>query len=58
MKISAKVWTDEQSELLVQEVATGGASYAQIAEIINAKFGTHYTRDAVLGRAHRLGLFD
>lgn len=49
-------WTAKQSELLVSEATTGGNSYAQIAQIINAKFGTRYSRGAVLGRAHRLGL--
>lgn len=49
-------WTTEQSAFLVSEVTTGRDSYARLAHVINAKFGTRYSRDAVLGKAHRLGL--
>ena len=31
-------------------------SFLQIAKAINAKFGTAYSRSAVIGRARRMGL--
>ena len=31
-------------------------SYAEVAEVINGKFGTGFTRNAAVGRGHRLGL--
>lgn len=31
-------------------------SYAEVAKVLNDKFGTRYTRNATIGRANRLGL--
>jgi len=48
-------WTPEHCAALRENFAKG-LSYAQIAAAINAKFMTAYTRNAVLGRAKRMGL--
>jgi GcrA cell cycle regulator len=38
--------------------AAKNLSYSEIADAINLKFGTNYSRSAVLGRARRMGLLD
>jgi GcrA cell cycle regulator len=38
--------------------AAKSLSYSEIADAINLKFGTNYSRSAVLGRARRMGLGD
>jgi GcrA cell cycle regulator len=38
--------------------AAKNLSYSEIADAINLKFGTNYSRSAVLGRARRMGLCD
>jgi GcrA cell cycle regulator len=48
-------WTPEHSSAL-QEFLAKGMSYSEVAEAINAKFNTAYTRHAAIGRARRLGL--
>jgi GcrA cell cycle regulator len=48
-------WAPEHSEAL-REHRARGMSYAKIAEAINAKFGTAYSRNAALGRGKRMGL--
>src|SRR3984885_9413962 len=48
-------WTPEHSSAL-REYLAKGMSYSEIAEAINAKFNTAYTRHAAIGRARRLGL--
>ncbi|MGH9806442.1 MAG: GcrA family cell cycle regulator, partial [Terriglobia bacterium] len=48
-------WTPEHSEALREYVATG-LSFSRAADALNAKFGTAYTRNAVLGRAKRMKL--
>jgi GcrA cell cycle regulator len=48
-------WTPEHSSALQEHLAKG-MSYAEVAEAINAKFNTAYTRHAAIGRARRLGL--
>jgi len=48
-------WSSEQSDAL-RDYFFKGMSYAEIGSQINAKFGTAYTRNAVIGRAKRLGL--
>jgi GcrA cell cycle regulator len=48
-------WAPEHCEAL--RVYRGrGLSYGEIARILNAKFGTAYTRNAALGRGMRMGL--
>ena len=48
-------WPSEHSDAL-RDYFLKGMSYAEIARQINARFGTAYTRNAVIGRAKRLGL--
>ena len=48
-------WSSEQSDALL-DYFFKGLSYAEIGRQINARFGTAYTRNAVVGRAKRLGL--
>src|ERR1700728_4316077 len=48
-------WTPEHSSAL-REYLAKGMSYSEIAEAINAKFNTAYTRHAAIGRARRWGL--
>ena len=48
-------WTEEHSKAL-REFLESGISYARIADAINAKFQTAYSRNAVIGRAKRMGL--
>ncbi|MEK9282874.1 GcrA family cell cycle regulator [Bradyrhizobium sp. ISRA442] len=48
-------WTSEHSDAL-RDYFLKGMSYAEIGREINSRFGTAYTRNAVVGRAKRLGL--
>jgi GcrA cell cycle regulator len=48
-------WPSEHSDAL-RDYFFKGMSYAAIGREINARFGTAYTRNAVVGRAKRLGL--
>jgi GcrA cell cycle regulator len=48
-------WPSEHSDAL-RDYFRRGMSYAEIGRQINARFGTAYTRNAVVGRAKRLGL--
>lgn len=48
-------WTEEHSEAL-RKLLANGMSYSEIAEAINTKFNTVYSRNATIGRARRMGL--
>jgi GcrA cell cycle regulator len=48
-------WAPEHSDLLREGVAKG-MSFSEIADTINAKFKTDYSRSAAIGRARRMGL--
>jgi len=48
-------WTQEHSGAL-REFLAKGMSYSEIADAINAKFKTAYSRNAAIGRAKRMGL--
>ncbi|EHR04735.1 GcrA family cell cycle regulator [Bradyrhizobium sp. WSM471] len=48
-------WPSEHSDAL-RDYLLKGMSYTEIGRQINARFGTAYTRNAVVGRAKRLGL--
>lgn len=48
-------WTDDQAEALRGFLASG-MSCSQVAFAINRDHGTKYTRNAVIGRASRMGL--
>jgi GcrA cell cycle regulator len=48
-------WPPEHSHAL-RELHAKGMSYGEIAKEMNRRFGTSYTRNAVLGRGKRIGL--
>jgi GcrA cell cycle regulator len=48
-------WAPEHSNAL-REFLARGMSYSEIADAINEKFGTCYTRNATIGRGRRMGL--
>jgi GcrA cell cycle regulator len=48
-------WTKGQDDMLRDCLASGGA-HSEAAKQINEAFGTSYTRNATIGRAHRLDI--
>jgi len=48
-------WPPEHSHAL-RELHAKGMSYGEITKEMNARFGTSYTRNAVLGRGKRMGV--
>jgi len=48
-------WAEEHSRAL-REFLEQGLTYSEIAEALNARFSTAYTRNAAIGRARRMGL--
>ena len=48
-------WSDDHVAELIR-LAGEGVSYRGISKAINAKFGTNYTKSAVIGRASRMRL--
>jgi GcrA cell cycle regulator len=48
-------WAPEHSDAL-REYLAKGMSYSEVADAINAKFETAYSRSAAIGRAKRMGL--
>src|SRR5262245_25926590 len=48
-------WAPEHSGAL-RDCLSRGMSYLEAAKALNAQFGTGFTRNAVAGRAQRLGL--
>ena len=48
-------WANEHVDAL-REYLAKGMSFAEIAEAINAKFKTAYSRNAAIGRARRMGI--
>jgi GcrA cell cycle regulator len=48
-------WEPEHSDAL-REYLAKGMSYSEIADAINAKFKTAYSRNAAIGRAKRMGV--
>ena len=53
--MEATGWPRSHCEAL-KEFVTQGISYRDAANALNVRFGTAYSRDAVLGRARRMGL--
>ena len=49
------LWQQEATDLLIEHYKTGVTASAS-AKLINAKFGTQYTRNAVIGKRDRVGL--
>jgi GcrA cell cycle regulator len=57
-KIDDRDCTGRYTREILEEVArqrSGGRSFAQIALSINSQFGTAFSRNALLGKANRLG---
>jgi GcrA cell cycle regulator len=48
-------WAPEHSDAL-RDCLASGMSYTEIAQALNDKFNTAYSRSAALGRARRMGL--
>jgi GcrA cell cycle regulator len=48
-------WAPEHSEAL-REFLRQGMSYSEVADAINARFGTSYSRNATISRGQRMGL--
>jgi GcrA cell cycle regulator len=48
-------WAEEHSQAL-REYLAKGLSFSEIADALNARFNTDYSRNAAIGRARRLGL--
>jgi GcrA cell cycle regulator len=48
-------WTEQHSQVL-REYLGKGLSFAEIANAINARFNTAYSRNATIGRARRMGI--
>jgi len=48
-------WPAAHSQALREYLAMG-MSFSRIADAINAQFGTRYSRNAMIGRARRMGL--
>lgn len=48
-------WVEKHSQALGEYLAKG-LSFSEIANAINARFGTAYSRNATIGRARRMGL--
>ena len=53
--MQSTTWAPEHSQAL-REYLAKGMSYSEIADAINSRFGTAYTRSATIGRGRRLGL--
>ena len=49
------MWAQEATDLLIEHYKTGVTASAS-AKMINAKFGTQYTRCAIIGKRDRVGL--
>lgn len=49
------MWAQEATDLLIEHYKTGVTASAS-AKIINAKFSTQYTRNAIIGKRDRVGL--
>lgn len=54
--VNGCAWKAEHSNALAAMVVAGELSFASIAVALNDKFGTGYTRNAVIGRSGRMGL--
>jgi len=48
-------WPDDHSDWLREALSADQWSYAELTRQINLEFRTSYTKNAVLGRGHRMG---
>ena len=56
MVAPAVLWPTEHETALRALVAEGAGSHSVLAGILNEQFGSSYSRNAVIGKASRLGL--
>lgn len=49
-------WAPAHIDALCEYLSEPGQSFSQIADLLNGKFGTAYTRNSTIGKASRLGL--
>lgn len=54
--VNRSKWPEEQCTALRNHVEGGRLSYSGIANALNEEFDTHYSRQAAIGKASRLGL--
>lgn len=50
-------WDKEGINERMREVLSSGYSFAHVARVLNEEFGTTFTRSAIIGRAHRNGVY-
>jgi GcrA cell cycle regulator len=55
--MATPIWHDEKLARL-KEMVQGGKSYGVIAGMLSVEFGAAVSRNACIGKAHRLGLYD
>ena len=53
--MTGKLWTPRLDERL-KELHAEGCAFTRIAWKLNAEFGTRFTKNACVGRGHRLGV--
>jgi GcrA cell cycle regulator len=53
--MQSSTWVPEHSQALREYVAKG-MSHSEIADAINSRFGSAYSRNAAIGRGRRIGL--
>ena len=54
-QVEPAIWTPAHCAAL-RKYAAKDLAYSEISDAINLKFGTNYSRSAVIGRARRMGL--
>lgn len=52
------IWTNEAVKARFRELLAAKNPFSVIARTLNAEFGCALTRNAVIGKAHRLGLYN
>lgn len=55
--VSPTLWTDPRIELLTTLHALKEMSFSQIAREINEQTGSQFSRNAIIGKANRMGLY-
>jgi len=54
--IMSILWKNEHVLLLHERATTTENTYTQLADELNERFGTNYSREAVCGKLHRMGV--
>lgn len=50
------LWSEERTEMFREFMSETGASFAKIASLMSEKYHCAYTRNAMVGKARRLGI--